>query len=78
MAEPISQAAAEFGARVRARRYELGISQEKLADNCGLHWTFVGQVERGQRNLALHNILKLAAGLGIDPCELVKHLPVPP
>jgi transcriptional regulator with XRE-family HTH domain len=41
-------------------------SQEGLADLVGLHWTFVGQVERGRRNLTLHNILKLAAALDID------------
>lgn len=68
---PLSPAAAEFGARVRARRMKLGLSQEALADRCDLHWTFVGQVERGQRNLSLHNILKLAKGLQVDPGELV-------
>lgn len=77
MPPPISQAAATFGARVRARRQELGKSQEQLADDAGLHWTFVGQVERGQRNLALHNVLKLAAGLKIDPAELVRGLKPP-
>jgi transcriptional regulator with XRE-family HTH domain len=50
---------------------KLGLSQEALADRCDLHWTFVGQVERGQRNLSLHNILKLAKGLQVDPGELV-------
>lgn len=58
-------------------RHALGISQEALADRSGLHWTFVGQVERGQRNLNLHNPLKLAAGLGADPGELVRAL-MPP
>jgi transcriptional regulator with XRE-family HTH domain len=77
MPEALSPATAEFGARVRARRQELGKSQEQLADDCGLHWTFVGQVERGRRNLSLHNILKLAAGLEIDPGELVRRLRPP-
>ena len=77
MPTPISSAAEAFGARVRARRQELGKSQEQLADDAGLHWTFVGQVERGRRNLSLHNILKLAAGLDIDPAKLVTGL-VPP
>jgi transcriptional regulator with XRE-family HTH domain len=77
MATPISPAAAEFGARVRARRQELGLSQEALADRAGLHWTFIGQVERGQRNLSLHNILKLAVGLGVDAGELVAKLDAP-
>jgi transcriptional regulator with XRE-family HTH domain len=54
-----------------------GKSQEQLADACGLHWTFVGQVERGRRNLTLHNILKLAAGLEVDPGELVRGLAPP-
>lgn len=76
-AQPISPAAETFGERVRARRRELAQSQEQLADACGLHWTFVGQVERGQRNLSLHNILKLAEGLKIDPAELVRGLRAP-
>ncbi len=76
-AEPISAAAKAFGDRVRARRHELGESQEDLADAAGLHWTFVGQVERGRRNVSLHNILKLAKGLGIDPGELLRGL-LPP
>ena len=77
MAEPLSPATAALGERVRARRHALGLSQEALADRCGVHWTFVGQVERGQRNLNLHNLLKLAAGLGVDPGKLVKGLEPP-
>ncbi|ORT46796.1 helix-turn-helix transcriptional regulator [Frankia sp. KB5] len=74
---PLSVAAQTFGERVRARRHELGKSQEQLADDCGLHWTFVGQVERGKRNISLHNILKLAEALKIDPGELVRGLRAP-
>lgn len=74
---PLSEAAVEFGRRVRARRNELGLSQEALADVARLHWTFVGQVERGRRNLTLHNILKLAAALDVDPGELVRGIPAP-
>ena len=77
VAEPISPATRAFGERVRARRHELGESQEQLANACGLHWTFVGQVERGRRNISLHNILKLAHGLRIDPAELVRGLRAP-
>jgi transcriptional regulator with XRE-family HTH domain len=50
---------------------------EQLAADCGLHWTYVGQVERGQRNVTLHNILKLAAALRVDPAELVRGLSPP-
>lgn len=74
MATPISPATESFGARVRVRRQELGFSQEKLAERAGLHWTFVGQVERGRRNLSLHNILKLAKALDVDPGDLVREL----
>jgi transcriptional regulator with XRE-family HTH domain len=76
-AGPISPATQAFGERVRARRHEMGWSQEELADRAGLHWTFVGQAERGRRNVSLHNILKLAKGLGIDPGELVRDLKPP-
>jgi transcriptional regulator with XRE-family HTH domain len=48
-----------------------------LAEQASVHWTFLGQVERGQRNLSLHNLLKLAAGLGVDPGELVRGLRPP-
>jgi transcriptional regulator with XRE-family HTH domain len=75
---PVSPATAAFGARVRARREALGLSQEALARQTDVHWTFLGQVERGQRNLSLHNILKVAAGLGVDPAELVAGLKPPP
>ena len=78
MPAPISPAAAELGARVRARRQALGFSQEALAREIEVHWTFLGQVERGQRNLSLHNLLKIAAGLGVDPSELVAGLEPPP
>ncbi len=74
-AGPISPAAKAFGDRVRTRRQELGDSQEDLAAAAGLHWTFVGQVERGRRNISLHNILKLAHGLQIDPGDLMRALP---
>lgn len=68
---PLSEATSTFGRRVRERRNALGLSQEALAAQCGVHWTFLGQVERGQRNLSLHNMLKIAGGLGVDPAELV-------
>ena len=77
MPEPLSDATRLLGERVRARRSSLGLSQEALADRCGVHWTFLGQVERGQRNLSLHNLLKLADGLDVDPGELVRRLEAP-
>jgi len=78
MPQPISPAAGTLGQRIKRYRGRLGISQEALADRADLHWTFVGQVERGQRNLSLHNLLKIAAGLDVDPAKLVQGLEPPP
>ncbi|HTW43105.1 MAG TPA: helix-turn-helix transcriptional regulator [Solirubrobacteraceae bacterium] len=77
MPKPISPATKTFGERVRDRRQSLGLSQEAMAHQIGIHWTFLGQVERGQRNLNLHNLLRIAKGLGLDPAELVKGLAPP-
>ena len=72
---PISDATREFGRRVAARRHELGLSQEKAAEVIGVHWTYLGQVERGRRNVTLLNIVKIAYGLGVDAGVLVHGLP---
>lgn len=71
---PLSPATRAFGERVRQMRQEHGLSQEALAERCELHWTYIGQVERGQRNLSLHNIIKIADGLEVDAGELVRGL----
>ena len=59
-----------FGARVRQLRNGRGWSQEELADRAGLHRTYVGSIERGEQNLSLVNIEKLAATLGVSLGEL--------
>jgi transcriptional regulator with XRE-family HTH domain len=69
-----STAAREFGSRVRAARQRLGISQETLADLSDMHWTAVGRLERGTGNPTLAVILRIAAGLDVDPAELVTGL----
>ncbi|MFF0145528.1 MULTISPECIES: helix-turn-helix domain-containing protein [Amycolatopsis] len=74
---PVSSATRTFGERVRECRHELGVSQETLAACAGLHWTFVSQAERGLRNISLHNLLKLSAGLQVDPARLVTGLEPP-
>lgn len=61
-----------FGQRVRACRMELGLSQEALAQRAGLHRTYVGSLERGERNVALVNIVRLGKALGVDPGTLVQ------
>lgn len=71
-------AAVIFGERVRARRKRLNLSQENLAERCDLHWTYVGGVERGTRNVSLENLLRIAYGLEVDLADLVRELPLPP
>ena len=60
-----------FGQRVRSRRTGQGLSQEALADLAGIHRTYVGSVERGERNISLDNIHALADALGVSPALLV-------
>jgi transcriptional regulator with XRE-family HTH domain len=62
---------AVFGKRLCELREAAGLTQEGLAHAAGLHWTYVGQIERGERNLTYKNVLKLARGLGVDPSELM-------
>lgn len=63
-----------FGQRVRELRAEQGWSQEGFAYDCGLDRTYVGGIERGERNLALRNIEKIAETLGITISELMEGL----
>ena len=59
-----------FGRRIRELRHERGISQEELAHRAGLHPTYVGGIERGERNPSLMNIGRLAAALGVSLADL--------
>lgn len=61
----------EFGKKVRLLRYQLGISQEKLAERSNLHTTYVSSVERGERNIALENIINISKGLSCSPKDLM-------
>jgi transcriptional regulator with XRE-family HTH domain len=62
----------EFGDRIRALRAKRGMSQERLAEEAELHRTYVGSIERGERNVALKNILRLTRALGTTPSDLMK------
>ena len=68
---PKSAVQVAFGARVRARREELGWSQERLAFAAGLHRTYIGTVESGERNPALRTLVRLARALSVDASDLV-------
>jgi transcriptional regulator with XRE-family HTH domain len=54
---------ARFGGRIREQRKALGLSQEELAELAGVHRTYVGMVERGEKNITLLNIAKFAKAL---------------
>ncbi len=59
-----------FGARVRLARERLGVSQEELAGLAGMHRTYVGGIERGERNVGLLNIIRIARALAVSPADL--------
>lgn len=59
-----------FGTNLRKYRNELGVSQEKFAEMCGLHRTYISDIERFQRSIALDNVQKIADALGIDTYKL--------
>ena len=61
-----------FGRRLRKLRTEKGLSQEALALDCDLDRTYIGGIERGERNVSLINIEKIAAALGIPVRELFR------
>lgn len=63
-----------FGTRIRERRLELDVSQERLGELSGLHRTYIGGAERGERNVSLVNIVAIARALDIDPGRLVSDL----
>jgi transcriptional regulator with XRE-family HTH domain len=60
-----------FGAVVRALRRSQGLSQEEFADTVGLHRTYVGDVERGERNVGLINVGRIADALNVSPSALL-------
>ncbi len=60
-----------FGKHLRKIREEKGLTQEKLADLAGMHFTYIGQIERGKRNPSLVNLERLAKALRIDAGKLL-------
>lgn len=53
-------------------RKKLGISQEDFAEKCGLHRTYIGAIERSERNITLQTLEKIAESLGVSPQDLLK------
>lgn len=60
------------GANLRRYRQERGLSQEAFADAVGVHRTYMGGLERGERNLTLRSLERLAAIIEVDPLELLR------
>jgi transcriptional regulator with XRE-family HTH domain len=69
-------AESKFGSAVRRLRLAKGLSQESLADRAGLHRTYIGSIERGERNPSLSNIIRLAKALSVTPSQLVAEMEV--
>jgi transcriptional regulator with XRE-family HTH domain len=61
-----------FGKRVREKRTALALSQEELAERAGVHRTYIGMIERAEKNITLKNIEKIAKALGIPLDKLMK------
>ena len=66
-----------FGVRLRTMRESAGLTQELLSHRTGLSVTYVASVERGERNIGLSNLMRLAAALDTPTSELVRDLPAP-
>jgi len=66
------QVLVEFGNRVREERLKHGLSQEELAEKAGLHRTYVGMIERAEKNVTLINIEKIARALNLEIPDLFR------
>jgi len=67
-----SSAQKKLGKTIRAARLDLGYSQEGFAYECGLHRTYIGALERGEKNVTLNNIVKIADALEITSSALLQ------
>ena len=62
----------KLGRKIRETRVKEGYSQEELASRCGLHRTYISDIERGERNVSIENIEKIAKALKTEPNELLR------
>lgn len=70
----MSEIAKSVGQRIRNYRNQLGLSQEKLAELSGCHPTYIGQIERGEKNATLESIEKIASALNISLSKLFEKI----
>lgn len=66
--------AQEVGLRIRHYRQQQGLTQEALAEKAELHHTYIGQVERGEKNLTIHSLEKILSALGVTFSELFENI----
>ncbi len=64
----------KFGGKVREERLKRGLSQEELAGKAGVHRTYIGMIERGEKNITLINIKKVASALDLKIDQLLTNL----
>jgi transcriptional regulator with XRE-family HTH domain len=64
----------KFGRKVRSERIRLGLSQEELASRTGVHRTYIGMIERAEKNITLGNIARIAHALGVKVRDLAQEL----
>lgn len=70
----MSEIAKIIGQRIRNYRTEKGLSQEKLAEMSGCHPTYIGQVERGEKNATLESVDKIASAMGVPLSKLFEKM----
>jgi transcriptional regulator with XRE-family HTH domain len=70
--DKLDDALIKVGSIIRSRRESIGLSQDELAHLCGLHRTYVGSVERGERNLTLDSLMTIARAIQMQPHELLE------
>ena len=70
----MSSLSLEIGQRIRNYRLQKKLSQEELAERCGLHPTYIGQVERGEKNATIESVSKISAGLEVSLSTLFENV----
>lgn len=70
----MSDIAKQIGKRIRNYRTAMGLSQEKLAENCGCHPTYIGQLERGEKNATIESIERISSALGVSLSKLFEKI----
>lgn len=71
MTNPPINVKKQLGARIRELRKRQGLTQEEMAEKCDLHWTYIGGLERGERNPTLTTMHRVAGGLGVGLNQMI-------